>query len=141
MLCAAKKLEIDAYGLDVDEDESEISKLRCLKNGIKIPLISSCRAEDMNYPDDFFDFVYCFSVVEHVQDVELCISQISRVLKKGCFAYIQTQNFNIPWEPHYKVILPTFLGKTVCKLILRLRGRNPKYLSTINFINKKIKVK
>lgn len=136
MLYAAKKLGIDVCGIDVDKDEIEISKLRFLKDGLTPALVYLAPAENLPFRDETFDLVYCFSVVEHVQNVEKTISEIARVMKQGAYGYIQTQNYNIPWEPHFKMVLPTMFGYRISKFILRLRGRVPDYLDTVNLIRK-----
>ena len=136
MLYAAKKLGIDVCGIDVDKDEVEISRLRFLKDGLSPAPVYLAPAECLPFRDETFDLVYCFSVVEHVQDVEKTISEIARVMKHGAYGYIQTQNYNIPWEPHFKMVLPTMFGHRISKFILRLRGRVPDYLDTVNLIRK-----
>lgn len=40
-------------------------------------------AENIPYRDDTFDFVYSFGVLHHASDIEMCISEIYRVLKPG----------------------------------------------------------
>lgn len=41
------------------------------------------RCEDIDYPDNYFDLVVCNNVLDHVEDVEKCFSEMYRVLKKG----------------------------------------------------------
>ncbi len=44
--------------------------------------------EDLPFADESFDIVYCSDVLEHVNDLEKVISEISRVLKpNGVFLY------------------------------------------------------
>lgn len=138
MVCAAQRMGINVSGLDVDADEIEISILRCLKNGLQPPDIINCPAEKMAFEDNTFNLVYCFSVIEHVCDVEKTLKEIYRVLKDDGYAYIQAPNYSIPWEGHYKMVLPIFLGKSLCKTILKLRGRNTEFLDTLNFTKKSL---
>src|SRR6185369_3013863 len=52
-------------------------------------------ARDLPYPDESFDFVFSFGVIDHIPDLEPVLAQAARVLKKGghlTFA-IQTQTF------------------------------------------------
>jgi len=37
----------------------------------------------LDYPDDFFDAVLCFSTLEHIEDTDQALTEISRVLKPG----------------------------------------------------------
>lgn len=134
MCVAASRLGIDIHGIDIDEESVGISRLRFLKEGIQHTPVQLAAAEHLPFQNDSFDLVYCFSVVEHVNDVKATVSEISRVVKPGGYVYVQTQNFSIPWEPHYKLVIPTFLGHRICRLILRMRRRNPDYVDTVNFI-------
>lgn len=38
---------------------------------------------EMEYPDGHFDMVYCFHILEHVQDLSVALSEITRVLTPG----------------------------------------------------------
>lgn len=136
MISAALSLGVSVSGLDIDKEAIEIAKLRCLKNGLGEPAIVEAPAESMPYEDGTFDLVYCFTVLEHVQNVEESIREISRVLKKGGYGYIHAPNYCIPWEGHYKVVLPTMLSRWVCHRILMLRGRNTAYFDSLNLITK-----
>lgn len=49
---------------------------------------------DIKYPDEYFDFIICNHVLEHVQDDIKAISELFRVLKKGGKAILQT-----PYSP------------------------------------------
>ncbi len=44
------------------------------------------------FPDDYFDSIVAFEVVEHVIDVEKLLKELSRVLRKGGVIYISTPN-------------------------------------------------
>ncbi len=40
-------------------------------------------AENLPFQDDFFDEVYCYEVLEHVEDLDKVLSEIKRVLKQA----------------------------------------------------------
>jgi len=44
------------------------------------------------FPNDYFDAVIAFEVIEHVKDPELLLLEIKRVMKKGAKLYISTPN-------------------------------------------------
>ena len=55
------------------------------------------------FPNDHFDFVYSYSVFEHVLDQETAFSEVHRVLKPGG---VSLHNFPAKWrplEPHLSV--------------------------------------
>lgn len=96
-------------------------------------------AEKIPCSDGEFDFVHCFSVLEHVQDIRQSIREMYRVLRPGGILYIHTPNYSWPYEGHYKVPAPVFMpyGKIITKLWLMILGRPIEYLESINFISER----
>ncbi|MHC4137955.1 MAG: class I SAM-dependent methyltransferase [Planctomycetota bacterium] len=45
-------------------------------------------------PDDRFDFISCFHVLEHIADEKAALSELFRVLRPGGLALLQ-----VPWDP------------------------------------------
>ena len=41
-------------------------------------------------PDESFDFIICYHILEHIENDKIAISELHRVLKKGGIAFIQT---------------------------------------------------
>lgn len=83
--------------------------------------------QSLNFESNSFDFIICNHVLEHVENDQLAISEIHRVLKPGGFAILQVPislkiNVTISakknWSAHEKKI---FLGQ---KDHLRLYGRD-----------------
>jgi SAM-dependent methyltransferase len=61
------------------------------------------------FEDDHFDIVVSTSVLEHVQNPEECMTEISRVLKPGGFAmHLMPTKYYLPLEPHIFVPLANF---------------------------------
>ena len=50
-------------------------------------------AEKLPFKDNSFDFVYSLEVFEHVEEYELMVSEMVRVLKDGGVGFIQTPNY------------------------------------------------
>ena len=74
-LCSAHK-NIDAFGMDIATPYLKIAR----NKGIDVCL---SKIEDIPYCEDFFDVILCTDVLEHVIDLNLCVSKIFSVLKKG----------------------------------------------------------
>lgn len=47
-------------------------------------------AHDMPWPDCSFDFIYSFSVFEHLQDPTKCLAEVVRLLRPGGILFIST---------------------------------------------------
>lgn len=50
------------------------------------------------YKDNFFDFIICSEVIEHVQNPDAVVSEFKRVLKKGGIVLVTTPNILNPAE-------------------------------------------
>lgn len=127
----------DVYGIEPDSRAYEILCSKAAQISFPKNQILQGTAENMPFPNDSFDTVICHSVIEHVQDVAKSLQEIVRVMKPGAKAYISTPDYNYPYEGHYKVYAPTFLGKAITKLYLKTTGRNPAFCNTLNFVTKR----
>lgn len=124
----------DVYGVEPSEEEFSIIEERCREEGINPEHFKKERGEKMSFPDNEFDVVHCITVLEHVQSIEQCIHEMLRVVKPGGYIYIDTPNYAFPYEAHYKIVFPTFLPKFFGYVYLRLLGKSPQFLKTVNFI-------
>lgn len=57
----------------------------------------------VNIPDNYFDFVICFQVIEHIEDSNLLLKEIKRVLRNNGLLVISTPNSKMsltrnPWH-------------------------------------------
>ena len=74
------------YGVDLDDKSLEKAK----KNGLKV---KKC---DLNakfpLPDRYYDVVYANQVIEHIGNSDNFVSEVFRIVKKGGYAIISTEN-------------------------------------------------
>ena len=133
---ALHKKGAEVYALEPDTEAVEILKLKCLDNSISSERVVESFAENIPYPDDEFDMVYCYTVIEHVQDIEKVLLEMVRVATIGGKIFISTGNYRMPYEGHYKIYMPTFLPKIFLKLYLFLRRRPTAFIDSINFIHR-----
>ena len=68
------------YGIDISSDNIRKCKQFC---GTKNLFFKMGKAEKLNFEDDYFDKVYCMEVLEHVDNIDKSMNEISRVLKKN----------------------------------------------------------
>ena len=74
-------------GIDLSQSSIDVAIEHALKNNLTIDY-KLASAENIPSNDNYFDAVICADCLEHVDDLEKVISEISRVLKKnGIFCY------------------------------------------------------
>jgi SAM-dependent methyltransferase len=83
----AKKLQsTDIFGIDIIEEELTKAKEKKIKT-YKMDLNNK-----LEFNDESFDVINANQVIEHIADVDLFVSEIKRILKKGGYAIISTEN-------------------------------------------------
>lgn len=80
--------DLKIYGIDISKKAVNIARKRMKKGEFRV-----ASAEKLPYPDNYFDVVTCFDVLEHVQYPEKAIREAHRVLKPGGLyhVYIPTE--------------------------------------------------
>ena len=58
---------------------------------------------DLDFPDNNFDLVCAFDVIEHVEDDQLAVEEMQRVCKPGGLVYITVPAYNFLWSEHDEV--------------------------------------
>ncbi len=106
-----KMLSADAkriVGIDVSLDTIENAKKKYPAANIAFQLINQNENGRLPFTDKSFDIVVSFQVIEHVDNVDVYLQEISRVLKKGGVFYLATPNaqsrllsFQNPWNKHH----------------------------------------
>lgn len=124
----------EAYGLDTDAEVVAICNLRLRSRGLAaLNFIGA--GERMPFPDDAFDRINCFSVLEHVRDVRLTLLEIIRVLKPGGIAYLHFPDHRYPFEGHYKITWIPFLPKPLARAYLAVLGRPNRFIEHIRYLS------
>ncbi len=61
-------------------------------------------ARDLPHPDGSFDLVVCFELIEHVDEQELVLDELARVLRRDGLLLISSPNRNryMPGNPHHR---------------------------------------
>ena len=72
----------NVYAFDIASDMTDIAKERCAHFGHGGIQFAAMPAEDLQYEEDFFDFVFCIDILHHV-DISAATTQFRRVLKSG----------------------------------------------------------
>jgi ubiquinone/menaquinone biosynthesis C-methylase UbiE len=89
------------YGIDISEDGLERAKRLAEREGITCEFRGGS-AEDLPYPDRYFDKVICSSSLEHFKDDIKALKEMYRVLKPNGSVVLTTDSFNYPVSEELK---------------------------------------
>ncbi|MDD5529889.1 MAG: methyltransferase domain-containing protein [bacterium] len=79
-------------GIDISEETIEYCKSHYENENLEFKVMN---AEKLSFPDKIFDVVVSFEVVEHLENPEMYLSEIKRVLKTDGILIISTPNKKI----------------------------------------------
>jgi ubiquinone/menaquinone biosynthesis C-methylase UbiE len=88
-----RRFSAAVYGVDVDAEKIAEASLR-------LPNLQVAAAEQLPFPDGFFDVVFLNEVIEHVADDRATIREAYRVLRPGGHIVIFAPNRLYPFETH-----------------------------------------
>lgn len=129
--------------LDIGTGNGEISSFIGKKNNVtSVDIVDTRQAnkdfsfslctEALPFKNNSFDVVISNHVIEHVQDQQLHISEIKRVLKKDGLLYFATPNKLWPFEVHYRIY---FLHYLPHKLFMATLKKLNLYEENIKLLN------
>ena len=124
----------EIYGIEPNESGVMASCYRSKRYpGLKATFAVGV-GEYLGFKNNFFDLIITYSVLEHVRDIDRVLRETFRVLKEGGFTYHHTENNLWPRENHYRIFWPPLCPKHLARVYVKLRGKNPKFLSHLNYI-------
>jgi 2-polyprenyl-3-methyl-5-hydroxy-6-metoxy-1,4-benzoquinol methylase len=104
--------------------------------GFPLENIKQSYSENIPFKDNFFDIIICFTVLEHVNNVEKSITEMHRTTNVGGIIMIETPNYLFPEEQHYKVTLfPPRISKTLARINLKIYGKYTDFFEILNFFS------
>ena len=84
----------DVTSVEFDKDCYEFSR-----DVVQIPIVQGSIL-DLEFPDNTFDLVCAFDVIEHVEDDAKAVSEMHRVCKKGGVMCVTVPAFMFLWSEH-----------------------------------------
>jgi SAM-dependent methyltransferase len=82
----------EAYGLDLTEEAIRNAERRLRIYGLNCAELRTADAENLPYPDGFFDLVYSWGVIHHSPDTAQALREIIRVTRNGGRCKIMVYN-------------------------------------------------
>ena len=128
------ELGADAKGIEPFEELVDVSRKLLSDTGHDPNSVSKGVGELMPFNDNSFDLIVSSSVIEHVQDVRMVISECNRVLKDGGILYLVFPNSMRFRESHYKSFFIPFMPKHLASLYFSARGRDGTFIHTLNYL-------
>src|SRR3989338_7163398 len=114
----------ETHGLEVNDVLFKIAGENARDAGVNIDF----RVYDGNtfpFSDDFFDYIFSVSVIEHVDDARMMVREACRVLKPGGKFYLAFPNRWRPVEAHTGIFFLSYLPRGVAEMLMkRLWKRN-----------------
>lgn len=124
-----------AVGIEPDTERLDIARALQKETGAAQVELLEGVGEKLPFPDNTFDIVASYQVLEHVQNPAQVMAEVARILKPGGTFHFSTPNYMAFYEPHYKVFWLPLLPKSIARFYLKLRGRKPDFLAHINYVN------
>lgn len=81
------------YGRDLTEAAVKLARERLVLEGLSAD-IAVGDIEQLEFPGNFFDLVYCYGVIHLTPDTEAAVKEIHRVLKPGAVARLMIYNLS-----------------------------------------------
>lgn len=128
------RLKAKVIGIDPNGKALEIIKLKLKNEKLSEKIAIKAAAENLPFKNKEFDLVYCWQVLEHVQDLKKSLKEIIRVCKRNGYVFIGTPDYRQIVEPHYKMYLPMFLPKFLVKWLIKLRGRKTDFFDSLQWV-------
>lgn len=100
----------------------QIVRLRAARHRLRVP-VANAAGEALPLPDEAFDAVVCWDVIEHVRDPRLVLGEIRRVLRPGGVALLTVINRRAWVDPHYHIQGLNYIPRPLAETIIRLRRR------------------
>jgi SAM-dependent methyltransferase len=137
---ARKRFGAEAFGIEPATHEYEgtfaVSRDLLAAYGLDAAAVTMGVGEQLPFPDGHFDAVISSNVLEHVQDPQRVLSESLRVLRTQGLLQFVIPNYGSWWEGHYGVLWIPHMPARAAKLYLRLLGRDPSYVDTLQLITR-----
>ena len=101
----------------------DIIRLRAGRYDLGLPVVNGA-GEYLPFADASFDLAIAWDVVEHVQDPELLLAELARVLRPGGRVLLTVINRFAFRDPHYHLPLLNWLPRPLAEAIIERRGRS-----------------
>jgi ubiquinone/menaquinone biosynthesis C-methylase UbiE len=121
-ICGMAGLKYEAFGVEINPEYVTASKIRATQEGVRVSLQIGM-AERLPFEDNYFAFVNCSEVTEHVEEPKAVLQEIYRVLAPGGRVYISFHNRFGIYDYHYHLFGINWLPRNVADWLLNKVGK------------------
>jgi ubiquinone/menaquinone biosynthesis C-methylase UbiE len=125
-LIAAAKQGLNVVGLEVNPAYITETFARAKSEGVQVRVEEGV-AEKLPFPDDSFDFANVSEVIEHVQDPDMMLKELHRVLVRGGMAYLSVPNRFGMKDQHFHLYFVNWLPRAWSDGFISLFGNHKNY--------------
>ena len=86
----ATKMGVQVTICSVKQEYLDVIKRFAVKNNVEVYKYVVCEPENLSFDDESFDYVSCIHVLEHVNDMKKCFSELHRVSKENVLIALPT---------------------------------------------------
>jgi SAM-dependent methyltransferase len=101
----------------------DIIRLRAGRYAMRLPVINGA-GERLPFADATFDLAIAWDVVEHVQNPDMLLAELARVVRPGGRVLLTVINRFAYRDPHYHLPLLNWLPRPLAEAIIERRGRS-----------------
>jgi 2-polyprenyl-3-methyl-5-hydroxy-6-metoxy-1,4-benzoquinol methylase len=129
--------DAEIYGIEPDSEAIEVASAMASESGLKGLHFQTGFGEYLPFDTGFFDLVVCHTVIEHVNNVDAVISEITRVMSPQGVLHLEAPNYIWPYEPHLAIWCIPLFGKKLARIFARLqnKGHQIGYLEHLKFVH------
>ncbi|MBU2564056.1 class I SAM-dependent methyltransferase [Patescibacteria group bacterium] len=126
-LLECHKEGIDVIGLEPNSEYIKLAEEKLYNYNFKTKIIKGS-GENIPFNDNYFDFINCTEVLEHVNEPSIVLKECYRVLNEGGSLFITVHNRFGLMESHYGILflnwMPRFLGRLYIRFRKKERNTN-----------------
>lgn len=116
------KRGFSVYGVETNPDYIRQSQERAGEAQVSIHVVES-PGERLSFGENYFEFVNCAEVTEHVENPKTICTEIYRVLKPGGSCYISFHNRFGFFDYHYRWPFINWLPRHWSSMLLKILGK------------------
>lgn len=90
--------------------------------------------EALPFSNNSFDYVSSYQTIEHVQDIQLCLEEMIRVLRPKGALFLYAPDYRGTYEGHYRLPWLPLFPRSLAQFYLKVLRRPKEGLEAINYV-------